>query len=166
MKSFLAASLGLLVAVGLAHGLDPSFGTGDRRLDSTLDQLNVAAGEDPDGFVQRLSSMHGFPELELRQARDAYGLGGGDLFMATTLARESRRSVDYVARGFTLGQGKGWGALAQDLGIKPGSAEFHRLKRDAKGSLDYMNSTAKAKQKHEQKMRKEPQGGGHGKSRS
>ena len=35
-------------------------------------------------------------------------------------------------------------------GIKPGSSEFHQLKRDAKGSLDYM----KSKQKHEQGKKK------------
>lgn len=159
-------SLALLVVLvaGLAYGMDPVFGTGDSRLDSTLVQLNIAADADPDGFVRRLSSIHGFPELELRRARDTYGLGGADLFMATALARESDRAIYSVAEGFTQGERKGWGAMAQDLGIKPGSAEFHRLKRDAKGSLDYMNSTAKAKQKHEQKMRKESQGKGHGKS--
>jgi hypothetical protein len=26
-------------------------------------------------------------------------------------------------------KGKGWGVIAQRLGIKPGSAEFHRLKK-------------------------------------
>jgi len=166
MKKLLAASVGVVFVVGLAYGMDPSFDTGDRKLDSTLEQLNTVARADPDGFVRRLSSMHNFPEQELRQARDTYGLGGADLFMATGLARETHRPVHSVAEEFKQNQGKGWGVIAQGLGIKPGSSEFHQLKRDAKGSLDYMESTAKSKQKHEQKVKKASQGKGHAKSQS
>ena len=36
---------------------------------------------------------------------------------------------DYVIERYRSGKGKGWGALAQSLGIKPGSKEFHDLKR-------------------------------------
>jgi hypothetical protein len=146
--------------------MDTSLRTGDWRLDSTLEQLNIAASADPDAFVRRLSSMNNFPEQQLRHARDTYGLGGADLFMATALARETHRPVLYVAEEFKQNQGKGWGVLAQDLGIKPGSSEFHQLKRDAKGSLGYMKSTAKSKQKHEQSMKKASQGNGHGKPQS
>jgi hypothetical protein len=31
---------------------------------------------------------------------------------------------------YRKGKGKGWGELAKSLGIKPGSREFHALKRD------------------------------------
>ena len=164
MKKLLAASVGLVFAVGLAYGMNPLFDTGDRRLDSTLERLNIAANADPNDFVRRLSSMHNFPEQEIRQARDTYGLEGADLFMATGLARQTRRPLYSVAEEFRRNQGKGWGVIAQDLGIKPGSSEFHQLKRDAKGSVNYMESTSKAKQKHEQK--KASQGKGHGKPQS
>jgi hypothetical protein len=147
MKKMLVGFVGLAFVVGLAYGMDTSFGTGDRKLDSTLEQLNVAAHADPDAFLRRLSSMHDIPEQELRRARDAYGLGGADLFMTTALARNTRRPVYSVAEEFKHNQGKGWGVIAQDMGIKPGSAEFHQLKRDAK-------STA----------RSGSQGKGHGKS--
>jgi hypothetical protein len=162
MKKLLAASVGLIFVVGLAYGMDHSFGTGDRKLDLTLEQLDIAASADPDGFVRRLSSLHDFPELELRQARDTYGLGGADLFMATGLARRTHRPVHSVAEEFKQNQGKGWGVIAQDLGIKPGSSEFHQLKRDARGSLDYM----KSQQKHEHGKKKASQGKGHGRSQS
>ena len=122
MKKSLAASVGLVFVVGLAYGTDSSFGTGDKNLDFTLEQLNIAASADPDGFLMRLSSMHNFPELELRQARDAYGLGGADLFMATGLARKTHRSVHSVAEEFKQNRGKGWGVIAKDLGSSPGPA--------------------------------------------
>lgn len=163
MKRLLTASVGLIFAAGLAYGMNPSFGTGDLKLDSTLEQLNLAASADPDGFLRRLGSTYNLPEQELRHARDMYGLGGADLFMATGLARETHRPIYAVAEEFKQNRGQGWGVIAQDLGIKPGSSEFHQLKRDAKGSLNYMKSTAKSKQKHEQKMKKAAQGQGHGK---
>lgn len=165
MKAILATVVGLVFAMGLSHATDVSFGTGDRRLDATLDRLEVAANGDPDGFVRRLSSMHGFTEWELRHARDTYGLGGADLFMTTALARECERPLDAVAEGFARSRGRGWGLMAQELGIRPGSSGFQRLKRDADGSLDSMNAAAKGKQKHERQMRKESQDGGPGKSR-
>ena len=161
MKKFLAVSVGLVFVGGLTYGLDTSFGTGDRKLNSTLEQLNVAAGADPDGFVRRLSAAHNFPERELRRASETFGLGGADLFMATALARELHRPVYSVAEEFKQNQGKGWGTIAKELGIQPGSSEFHQLKRDAKGSLDYMTSNARTKQRHEKKMKKASQGHGH-----
>lgn len=63
--------------------------------------------------------------------------------------------------------------MAQNMGIKPGSSEFHELKRGAQGSLDHMKSIAKSRQKHEREMKKEQerrmkkdsQGKGQGRSR-
>jgi len=175
MKKLLAASVGLVFLVGMAYGMGskPSGSTGDRQLDSTLEQINIAAKADPDGFIKQLSSRHNIPEQEIRQAKEAYGLGAADLFMATALAKKTHRPVLSVAEKYKQNQGKGWGVLAKDMGIKPGSSEFHELKRDAHGSLDHMKSMAKSKQKHEQEMKKEreqrmkkdSQGKGHGESR-
>jgi hypothetical protein len=39
------------------------------------------------------------------------------------------RSPRAVAEIFNHNRQKGWGAMAKELGIKPGSAEFHALKR-------------------------------------
>jgi hypothetical protein len=39
------------------------------------------------------------------------------------------RPPDYVLERYKSGRGKGWGVLAKSLGIKPGSKEFHALKR-------------------------------------
>jgi hypothetical protein len=41
----------------------------------------------------------------------------------------SAKPTDYVITQYKSGKGKGWGALAHSLGIKPGSKEFHELKR-------------------------------------
>ncbi len=41
----------------------------------------------------------------------------------------SARSTEYVIEKYRSEKGKGWGTLAKSLGIKPGSKEFHALKR-------------------------------------
>ena len=173
MKKLLAASVALLLLVGLAHGMGskPSGNTGDRKLDSTLEKISFEANADPDGFISQLCSRHNIPEQEIRQAMKTYGLAAPDIFMATALARASQRPVLNVAEEYRKNPGRGWGVMAKDLGIKPGSREFHELKRGAQSFLDNMRSTAKSKQKHEremkqkqeQKMKEESQGMGHAK---
>jgi len=40
----------------------------------------------------------------------------------------SGRSIGYVTDKYKKHKGNSWGALAKELGIKPGSEEFHALK--------------------------------------
>ena len=175
MKKLFAVAAGLVLLVGLAQGMGsrPSDGTGDRQLDSTLNKIAVEAKADPAGFIKMLSARQGIPEQEIRQAQETQGLGAADLFMATALANATHRPVLSVAEQYKKNQGKGWGALAQEMGIKPGSSEFHALKSGAQGSLDHMKSASKSRQMqersmkkaHAQKMKMGPQGKAQGKSR-
>jgi hypothetical protein len=175
MRQVLMAAIGLILVAGVAHGWDskPGGGTGDRQLDATLESLGIEAKADPGGFIEQLSSRYGVPEPEIRQARETYGLGAADLFMATALAGASRRPVLSIAGGYKTNQGKGWGVMAKSLGIKPGSREFHELKAGAQGALDHMHALARSdqgherelKQAHERKAKKDTQGKSRGKSR-
>ena len=47
----------------------------------------------------------------------------------------SHRSWDEVLREYKENKGKGWGVIAKNLGIKPGSREFHELKDDDSGMI-------------------------------
>jgi hypothetical protein len=49
--------------------------------------------------------------------------------MMLRLSEMSGKPVRTVEERYRAGKGKGWGALAKSLGIKPGSKEFHALKR-------------------------------------
>jgi hypothetical protein len=48
--------------------------------------------------------------------------------MVFQLGQMSGKQPEKVVTVYQAGKGKGWGAIAKDLGIKPGSAEFHALK--------------------------------------
>jgi len=176
MKKILTAAtclifLGLLVP-SVAFALQTS--TGDRKLDSLLGKINEQAKADPEGFIKQLSQKHGIPEEEIRQAKEKHGLSDGDTYMATALAHKTSRSVGDVAAEYKQNQGKGWGVMAMNMGIKPGSPEFKELKANARGSVDHMKTMAKAKKsrqeremgkgrEHGRKTKDKAQGKGQGK---
>jgi hypothetical protein len=54
--------------------------------------------------------------------------GPADAYIVLRFGEMSRHPFDYVLREYKASRGKGWGVLAERLGIKPGS-EFHALKR-------------------------------------
>ena len=51
-----------------------------------------------------------------------------DAFMVLQIGRWTGLSRDRIMNEYGSKKGQGWGAIAKDLGIKPGSAEFHALK--------------------------------------
>lgn len=102
---------------------------------SWLKELNLQAQADPGGFRAQLASRFKIGAAEVstvisnvQQPADAY--------MVMRLGEMSRQPTDRVMTEYRQNKGKGWGALAQSLGIKPGSPEFHALKRghDLQGS--------------------------------
>jgi hypothetical protein len=48
--------------------------------------------------------------------------------MVFQLGRMSNKPPDTVLHTYQTSRDKGWGAIAKELGIKPGSPEFHALK--------------------------------------
>ena len=54
-----------------------------------------------------------------------------------------KKPADDVVKVYRSNKQKGWGAIAKELGIKPGSPEFHALK----GSADKHASKSKEKGK-------------------
>jgi len=147
MNKFLTATTGLICLALIVPGA--AFAqrtlTGDRILDSLLTRITLQERSDPDGFILHLSRSYGVPEADILQARLRYGLNAGDTYMSTFLSRVFNTSVGGVAEEYTNNQGRGWGVMALNRGIKPGSPEFHQMKTNAQDSLDNMKSIAKAK---------------------
>lgn len=151
--------------------------TGDRKLDSLLGKIDQKAAADPDGFIRELSLRHNVPEAEIRQARERHNLSYGDTYMATALSRISKRPIGVVAEEYKQNRGRGWGVMAMNLGIKPGSPEFKQMKAGARGSVDHMKTLAKAKKRqnalkmkeereNNRKIEERAQGKGRGKGKN
>jgi len=127
--------LGLLFAAGAAFAQQPSAAvdawnprTGDAWTDATLADINVYGNRYPDAFADELARYHGAPREVVSALLAAPGWTPGDVYFACTLAQAIGRSCRYVGDEWQAHRDEGWGALAQRLGVAPGSPEFRRLK--------------------------------------
>lgn len=92
-----------------------------------ITDLNIQAQADPSGFRAALGARFGIGDAEISAVLSNVTYPG-DAYMVLRLGEMSRHPADYVIQQYRSGKGKGWGALAKSLGIKPGSEEFHALK--------------------------------------
>lgn len=93
-----------------------------------IKDFNIRAEADPSGFRARLAARFKIGDAEIGAV-----IGNterpADAYMVCRLAEMSGKPVDYVVREYKSNKTKGWGVIAKNLGIKPGSKEFHALKR-------------------------------------
>ena len=93
-----------------------------------MDDFNITAQADPSGFRARLATRFHIGPAEVSAVIGDVA-DPADAYMVFRLGELAHRPPDMVLREYKAGRGKGWGVLAKSLGIKPGSAEFHALKR-------------------------------------
>ena len=120
MKRIVLAAMFLVICYGQAVA-----GGG---LDVFLDNLNVQARADANGFSARLSTQFGVPVQQVRTIISTVS-APADAFMVLQLGQMTHRPPETVVQVYQANRGKGWGVIAKRLGIKPGSREFHALKR-------------------------------------
>ena len=121
-------------------------------LDAFLSNVNIQARADMNGFSARVSAQFGVPEAQVRVVLGKVS-EPADAFMVFQLGQMAKQPTETVMRVYQSGKGRGWGVLAKELGIKPGSTEFHALKRGdlhfGAGPNDQPNSgKGKGKGKH------------------
>lgn len=157
MRRLLATLIGLALLATVAHAAEPvtRAKTGDRTLDASLQRMDTEAKGDLAGWMQVLSTRHNIPQEQIRTAQETHALAPADLYMATAIAQITQKPVLTVAETYSQDPGRGWGAIAKDMGIQPGSPQFHQLKKGARGSLDRMKADVKAKQKMKRQQERE-----------
>jgi hypothetical protein len=100
---------------------------GGRFLDSFLSSVNVQARADLPGFHAQVSAQFGVPVPQVQAVLHRVG-SPADAFMVFQLGQMAHRPPETVVQTYQAHKGKGWGVIAKELGIKPGSREFHALK--------------------------------------
>jgi hypothetical protein len=93
-----------------------------------VENFNVRADADPSGFRARLAARFKVADTQVEVVLGKVR-APADAYIIFRLGEMAERPADYVLKKYKSGKSKGWGALAQSLGIKPGSKEFHALKR-------------------------------------
>lgn len=124
-----------------------------------MHDFNIRAQADASGFRASLATRFHIGHVEINAV-----LGNvpnpADAYMVFRLGEMAHKPPEYVLQEYKAGKGKGWGALAKSLGIKPGSPEFHALKRGddlygggaagGKGKGKDKGKQAKGKGKHKE----------------
>jgi hypothetical protein len=121
MKQFrIAVSLFILIAgfASVAHA----------DLDDFIRRVNQQAKEDITRFNAKLSAQFGVPVPQVDAILKRVA-APADAFMVLQLSLMSKNKPETVLQTYTKHRDKGWGVIAKELGIKPGSSEFHALKR-------------------------------------
>jgi hypothetical protein len=124
----------IVLALALAtFALSPAAVLGGGDLDAFLSDLNIEARADLGAFKARLGTTFGVPYAQV-EAVFGEVRSPADAYMVLKVGQVARQPQDIVIGEYKANRGKGWGAIARNLGIKPGSAEFHELKKGWGGS--------------------------------
>ena len=93
-----------------------------------IKDFNIKAETDLSDFRARLAARFNIGDMQIKTVLSNVEKPA-DAYMVLRLGEMSKQPTEYVIEKYKSGKGKGWGALAKGLGIKPGSKEFHALKR-------------------------------------
>lgn len=118
----------IVVAVACVFLVSGLPGVARADLDGFLQKLNVRAKADLGKYSVQLSAQFGVPQAQVTAIIKKVD-SPADAFMCLQLGQMSRKNPESVVQTYQNHKGKGWGAIARELGIKPGSPEFHALKR-------------------------------------
>ena len=154
-KALVIFTLLLLAIPGLpAYGDDRRGGssyclrTGDTTFDATLGDLNLQThGDNLSDFISNLSLSYDVPRLKIEYLIDKVKMTPADVYMTVGIAQITSRPIDEVVDQYRANKGKGWGVIAKQLGIKPGSKEFHALKKGGSDELEKVKGKNKDKSK-------------------
>ena len=96
-----------------------------------LADINIAAKADLGAFVADLGIRFGLPVPKVEEVVHAVA-APADAFMVLKVAEVAQVPPVQVVEEYKKNKGKGWGVIAQNMGIKPGSAAFMELKKQEK----------------------------------
>lgn len=134
LAAALSTVAGGVAAQDFVFGWNPR--TGDLWVDNTLNDINQYGYRYREPFVDEMTRYYGAPRDLVTDLLINQRWAPGDVYYACAIAQVIGQPCRYVVDQWQQDHGQGWGVLAQRLGIKPGSAEFHRLKKGFVPSYD------------------------------
>ena len=92
-----------------------------------IKDFNIQAEADSSGFRVRLATRFKIGDATVNAVLSNVEKPA-DAYIALRLGEISKQPTDRIIEEYKSGKGSGWGVMAKNLGIKPGSKEFHALK--------------------------------------
>jgi len=130
-------------------------------LTDLLVNLYMQIGNDKQSFQADLSATFGIDETKVNTIIGKVDKPA-DAYMILRLSEITKKQPDEVLLVYKMHKNKGWGVVAQELGIKPGSKEFHELKEN---KLKKHGKNEHNNEKHDKHEKKEHGKKGKGKDR-
>ena len=97
-------------------------------LDGFLAEIDLKASADLGAFRADLNATFDISSGEIDGLFEIFDRPA-DVYIALRIGELRRLSIERVVDQYRRNKGQGWGVIAKSLGIKPGSAEFHALKK-------------------------------------
>ena len=110
--------------------------TGDAWTDARLVDINAYGTTYRDAFVDEVVRYQRAPRDLVQALLARPGWTPGDVYLACGLGLQAGRPCRAVAEAYTQDPSRGWAAVANDLGIRPGTPAFHAFKRALVASYD------------------------------
>ncbi|HLP10759.1 MAG TPA: hypothetical protein VK177_02445 [Flavobacteriales bacterium] len=145
MKKYILILAGFLT-MGIANSqVSASFQakSGDTELDASLSNINAQAKLDLSVFKKDMSLSFGISNGKLDNL--LLTMQPADVYMSLQIGQLVKKPVETVVTCFEKNKSKGWGVIAKEMGIKPGSPEFHALKGKAKNKGNKKSKIDKGK---------------------
>lgn len=119
--------------------------SGDPQFDNDLIELNKRAKTNITEFKNEIKTRFGIAHDRIEKMLDKFKMEPADVFMAVKVGQLTSKEPEMVCESFQKNRDKGWGAIAKEMGIKPGSPEFHELKNSSKGKDNKVTGKDKGK---------------------
>ena len=150
-KISLTLSCILFGAITSIHAQTIAFNSGDTEVDASLNEINVQAKTDLTAFKSSL-------KIELNLASEKATLllktmQPAEVYMLALISKISLKPVELVSASYVKNKSKGWGAIAKEMGIKPGSEAFHKLKDATKSKHEKMKGKENKPEKNKVKAK-------------
>jgi len=130
------------------------FKSGSIEIDANLKNIDVSAKADFGNFKSEMISEYNVSDKEVDNLYFGVKMSPAEIFFALEIGRITGKSLDNVIRVYKANRNQGWGVIAKNLGIKPGSKEFHALKGQTKAKA------TKGKKGHSGKSNRKGKGNG------
>ncbi len=109
-----------------------SFRTGDSELDGNLKEINLNANVDIKAFNSDLKLSFNVSDKKLEYMKTRLKMAPAEMYLALEISKVSRKPIGDVLKSYKSNRGQGWGYIAKQAGIRPGSSEFMQLKSNSK----------------------------------
>jgi len=121
----------IVLLVGSFGGFSQvKYNTGSLEFDKDLGIINANAKLDLKTFKLNTSVSHNIPIPKIEELLKI--MEPAEIILAKDVADAVNKPIDTVVDSYKANKDKGWGVIAKEMGIKPGSPEFHALKGKTK----------------------------------